>query len=452
MVMAREAAERLTKTGPGTPMGDVFRRYWLPAFLSERLPEPGSGPIAVRLLGERLVAYRDEAGNVGLVQEACPHRGASLAYARCEPGGLRCIYHGWKVDQAGDVVDAPCENDPARFLGKVTARAYPTREAGGLVWTYMGPSESQPSFPEWPFTGLPDSHVLPVHYLQECNYFQAIEGEFDGAHVSFLHMTNQMLQLHRDRSRPLDYWTALSFDRSPRAYNDETPWGVDTIWRWDLEDLDEPGQVDPNLDLYLVHAFVAPCFSLVADFGAGPAFWHAFVPVDDEHHLLYYVHYDRQAPLSDEMRAQVTAMYGHDRVHRDNDYRPHGNRENRHFQDFGKNPDEYSGITGIAAQDIAIIQSQGVVVDRTAEHLGGSDACIAYIRRYMLKVAERIQSGEEPPRPPTARGFEALESYAAVVPKGTDWREVTRQGPHGKPIDPVPDGGEGAELSTVLSS
>jgi phenylpropionate dioxygenase-like ring-hydroxylating dioxygenase large terminal subunit len=450
--MAREAAQRLTTTGPGTPMGDVFRRYWLPAFLSERLPEPGSGPIAVKLLGERLAAYRDPSGTVGLVQEACPHRGASLAYGRCEDGGVRCIYHGWKIDQAGDVVDAPCENDPTRFQGKVKARAYPTREAGGLVWTYMGPPESEPAFPEWPFTSLPDSHVLPVHYLQDCNYFQAIEGEFDGAHVSFLHMTNQMLGLHRDRSRPLDYWTALSFDRSPRAYNDETPWGVDTIWRWDLEDLDEPGKVDQELDLYLVHSFIAPCFSLVADFGAGPAFWHAFVPVDDEHHLLYYVHYDREQPLSDEMRAQVTAMYGHDRVDRDRDYRPLGNRENRFFQDFTKNPDEYSGITGIAAQDIAVIQSQGVVVDRTEEHLGGSDACIAYLRRYMLKVGERVQAGEEPPRAPTARGFEALESYAAVVPKDTEWREVTRQGRYGKPIDPAVAPDEAAQLSPVPSS
>jgi phthalate 4,5-dioxygenase oxygenase subunit len=433
-------------------MGEMFRRYWLPAFLSERLPEPGGSPIAIKLLGERLAAYRDPSGQVGIVQEACPHRGASLAYARCEEGGLRCIYHGWKVDRAGDVVDAPCENEPTRFLGKVQARAYPTHEAGGIVWTFMGPVEQQPPFPEWPFTGLPDSHVLGVHYLQSCNYFQAIEGEFDGAHVSFLHMSNPMLQLHRDRSRPLDYWTALSFDRSPRAYNDEVPWGVDTIWRWDLEDLDEPGKVDPELDLYLIHAFIAPCFSLVADFGAGPSFWHAFVPVDDEHHLLYYVHYDREKPMSDEVRAQVTAMYAHDRLDKEDDYRPLGNQRNRHFQDFKKNPDEYSGITGIAAQDIAVIQSQGVVADRTAEHLGASDACIAYIRRYMLKMADRVQEGLEPARPPTERGFEALESYAVVVPKGTDWHEVTRSGAHGKPIDPDAVPGEDAGLSPALSS
>ena len=179
--------EAITHTGPGTPMGEYLRRYWIPALCSRELAEPDGPPRRVRLLSEDLIAFRTTSGEVGLVQNACPHRGASLFFGRNEEEGLRCVYHGWKFDVTGRCVDMPSEPAESNFKTKVTARAYPTIERGGFVWAYMGPAELQPVLPEYGWTLVPDGHVLTSRRIQECNYLQAIEGGIDSAHVPFLH-------------------------------------------------------------------------------------------------------------------------------------------------------------------------------------------------------------------------------------------------------------------------
>src|SRR5665213_1746236 len=179
--------ERITRVGAGTPGGTLFRRYWLPAALAEELPERDGTPIRVRLLGEKLVAFRDSDGVVGLMEDACPHRRAPMFFGRNEECGLRCVYHGWKFDRHGACTDMPSEPADSLFKKKVTVTAYPTHEAGGVVWTYMGPPEKQPSPPDYEWLRAPSTHRYVSKTFEACNYMQAMEGGLDTAHSSFVH-------------------------------------------------------------------------------------------------------------------------------------------------------------------------------------------------------------------------------------------------------------------------
>src|ERR687896_1709338 len=179
-MLSQEDNETLTRVGPGTPMGNLLRRYWLPALLSTELPEADCPPVRVRLLGEDLVAFRDSAGKPGLFVQACPHRGASLFFGRNEEAGLRCVYHGWKFDVTGACVDMPSEPAESNFKSKVRIKAYPGREHAGIIWIYMGPPEKQPPLPEYEFTRLephPDDKIFK--WVQESNYAQGLEGNID---------------------------------------------------------------------------------------------------------------------------------------------------------------------------------------------------------------------------------------------------------------------------------
>src|SRR3954471_4850949 len=186
-MLSKELNDLLTHTGSGTPMGDFLRRYWLPALLSEEIPAPDSPPVQVRLLGEELVAYRDTEGRIGLLEEHCLHRGTSLFFGRNEECGLRCIYHGWKYDIAGNVLDTPAEPPESQLKTKVHHTAYPCIEAGGMVFAYMGPKENIPVFPAYAWLGVPQNQVYIAKSLLECNYLQALDGDCDSSHLNFLH-------------------------------------------------------------------------------------------------------------------------------------------------------------------------------------------------------------------------------------------------------------------------
>jgi len=177
-VLKAEDNEILTRVGPGTLTGELLRRYWTPACLSAEIPEPGSPPARIRLLGESLVAFRDTLGRVGLVQENCPHRGASLYFGRNEADArLRCVYHGWAFDTDGRCVDMPSE--PVPFCEKVRMRAYPTHESGGIVWAYLGPEETMTPFRDFGTDGLGLGQVMATKQHSACNWVQAMEGNLD---------------------------------------------------------------------------------------------------------------------------------------------------------------------------------------------------------------------------------------------------------------------------------
>src|SRR6185312_16358187 len=189
-MLTKEENERLTRVGPGTPMGNVFRRYWLPAALSSELPEPDGAPVRVRILGEDLIAFRASDGTIGLVSAYCPHRRAPMFFGRNEENGLRCVYHGWKFDVGGNCVDMPSEPPGSLFKTKVTIENYPTYEAGGIVWAYMGPVEKKPEPPDYELLRVPGTHRFVSKTFEHAHFAQALEGGLDTAHSSFLHNMN----------------------------------------------------------------------------------------------------------------------------------------------------------------------------------------------------------------------------------------------------------------------
>src|SRR6059058_3602672 len=222
MALSREETELLTRVGPGTPMGALLRRYWLPACLSEEIAEPDCDPLRVRLLGDDLVAFRDSQGRVGLLAERCPHRRASLFLGRNEEGGLRCLYHGWKYDVSGQCVDMPSVPPEQDFKHKVRAKAYRTQERAGVIWVYMGQRAEAPPLPALQILDAPDDEINVGFVMRECNYLQALEGEIDTAHFGFLHGGHvEASQLTEDE--PL-YHTVTN--RAPQFHVADAPWGT----------------------------------------------------------------------------------------------------------------------------------------------------------------------------------------------------------------------------------
>src|SRR5580704_7160474 len=186
-MLRKEQNELLTQTGPGTPMGQLFRSYWLPVLLAEELPENDSPPVRVKILSERLLAFRDSDGRLGLIDEFCAHRGVSLWFGRNEDKGLRCPYHGWKYDVTGQCIDVPSEPEESGYCQKIKLKSYPMIERGGVLWTYMGAKDQVPPLPEWEFATVPDRQRFVSKRIQESNWLQAMEGGIDSSHVSFLH-------------------------------------------------------------------------------------------------------------------------------------------------------------------------------------------------------------------------------------------------------------------------
>ncbi len=365
-----EQNELLTRIGRGTPMGGLIRRYWVPALLAEQLPEPDCDPVRVKLLGEPLVAFRDTLGRIGLLQELCPHRTASLFFGRNEECGIRCIYHGWKFDVEGNCVDVPTEPPTSTIKERVKARAYPCIERGGLIWTYMGPADQRPEFPAIEWTELPASHCLVTRQLLECNWFQGFEGGFDSSHLSFLHkgdlLASYSLPTHTEFV-PTDSGFVYAYGRDE---NGQTMWTTDTM--------------------------LMPFHKLIAAALFQSQIW---VPIDDETTMLYCVTYHPDRPMSaDELSAYASGNrihavkeVGSDRMahNRDNNY-----GIDRSLQRSGKS---FSGMKGIGVQDSAIQESMGLIADRSVEFLVTSDISVVQLRRYLQRAIEDEQAGREIP-------------------------------------------------------
>ena len=289
-MLTREENELLCRVGPNVPMGRMLRRYWLPAIMSDEL-EPEGKPKRVRLLGEDLVAFRDKNGDVGLLEESCPHRGASLAIARNEDCILQCLYHGWKIDATGTVRETPSEPQDSTFAQRVRAVAYPTHEAGGLVWTYMGPADAQPPFVNFEWTAFPQPQRLIFKARTECNWVQAMEGALDTAHTPLLHgnaitpgavtLTTYKSDLKIDRP---------SNDTRPRLHVEDTPYGLKyAAVRTPL--------VDPETTQYVrVTQFIAPCY-VTFPAPAGFTYMQLFVPIDDCNTMFYFAQVSCERPF-----------------------------------------------------------------------------------------------------------------------------------------------------------
>lgn len=390
-MLSRADNELLTRTGPDTPMGVLLRRFWLPALFSSELPAPDCPPVRVRLLGENLVAFRDTDGRVGILEELCPHRGASMYFGRNEECGLRCVYHGWKFDVDGNCVDMPNEPAESNFKNKVHLTSYPVRERAGAIWIYMGPKELVTGPPELEWARVPESHVVISKYIGECNYMQALEGDIDSAHVSFLHR-----QLADFQSAPTTNgsraWNArfTPIDRTPRFTVKDTDYGLMIGAR---RNTGEAGYY------WRISQWLMPVFDMIGHDPGVPFSGHALVPMDDEHVWFWAVRWLGDRPFAnDEERARWGGGEGNGRaVVIPGTWRTKANQDNDYLIDRqAQRTRTYTGISGIGEQDLAMTESMGPIFDRTREHLGTTDAAIIATRRRLLQAARDLQKGIEP--------------------------------------------------------
>ncbi len=407
-MFSREENDLLTRVDAAAPMGKLFRHYWIPALLSEEIAEPDCPPVRVRLLGEDLVAFRDSQGRAGLLAEPCSHRGTSLYYGRKEAGGIRCIYHGWKYDIEGTVLETPAEPGDSDFRKKIRHLAYPCREAGGIVLSYMGPEGKMPLFADYDWVKLPLTNTRVVKSLLECNYLQGIEGDFDSSHVTFLHRNDM-----RDTE-------ALNRDGAPQLEVEESDFGMTSI---SSRNAGEKQYVRTSL-------FIWPAFSITPG-GATEGFketesrgFRFWVPIDDTH-TWFYILSMRKTPYTEEEKKQFRSWV-------DKDYRRVRNARNDYLQNRSlQKTDSFSGIeaVSVAEQDACATESMGAVYDRTKEHLGASDKTIIALRRLFLKAVREIHEGKEPPhlvRDPAANDFSDLRSSKGLLPAGASWRKLLK--------------------------
>jgi phenylpropionate dioxygenase-like ring-hydroxylating dioxygenase large terminal subunit len=382
-MLKREENELVTRVGPGTPMGNVMRRYWMPVVLASELPNADSDPVRVRLLGENLIAFRDTNGEVGLLAENCPHRGASLFFGRNEECGLRCVYHGWKFDSSGQCVDMPNEPAESDFKTRVRAVAYPTVEKAGIVWAYLGPEEKRPPDPNLEWMRAPAGHSYVSKTFQDCNYLQAMEGGLDTSHSSFLHRDLDAAGLANPRVR----------STAPRLEVLNTSYGY-------MYASIRPLPQDRQNFVRMYH-FVMPFYQLRA--GGSPQTvgnidGHIWVPIDDTTCMTYNFHCRKFEPITLEQWQD----YEHRMGRGVEDYLPGTFKlKDNASNDYGlsrkrQRTVNYTGIMGTNTQDFAVQESMGAIYDRTKEHLGSADTAIIQMRRLLLKACQDVAEGHDP--------------------------------------------------------
>jgi len=431
-MLSREDNELLCRVGTDTPVGALLRQYWIPALMSSELPERDGAPVRVRLLGENLIAFRTTSGKIGLIQNHCPHRGASLFFGRNEEEGLRCVYHGWKYDCEGACVDMPSEPAESNFKSKVRATAYPCVERNDVIWTYMGPRRTPPPLPDIEPNMLPRSEYAVQKVLRECNWFQALEGDIDTSHLGFLHLG--AVKPAQTTPGTFDYYNVA--DRAPKYEVVDTEFGTSYgAYR--------PAEADSYY--WRIAHYLFPFFTMIPTGILGTQILvRAWVPVDDNHVMFWSIAAPRSRvgngaaggasglnaggrpvasagarPGGFEFQPDGSDWLGKFRLaqHKDNDYLI--DREAQRTTSF-------TGIAGIHQQDQAVTESMGPIYDRSQEHLGTSDAMVIRTRRRVLNAARALRdSGATPP------GVDNPEVYrhrsgGVVLPRDADWLEATK--------------------------
>ncbi|MEV6899209.1 Rieske 2Fe-2S domain-containing protein [Amycolatopsis sp. NPDC051372] len=416
-MLTREQNERLVRTNKGTEMGTLLRRYWIPALLAEEIPEPDCPPVRVQLLGERLIAFRDTAGRIGLIDEFCSHRTASLFFGRNEECGLRCAYHGWKYDVDGNCVDMPSEPPESRFREKIKQTAYPCVERGGVIWTYLGPPELKPDLPELEWATLADSQVFVSKRLQETNFMQAMEGGIDSSHVSFAHRFNMDDDPMHAGTAGLEY---LKADTRPKFEVIESDGGLLIGARRNAGDEEY---------YWRVTQWIMPWYTIIPPFGThNPLGAHAWVPIDDETCWAWSINYHPTRDLREDEVASMRRGEGIHAKYLPGTYRTLANKDNDYLIDreAQRRKRTFSGVEGIAAQDFSLQESMGPIVDRTRERLGTSDAAIILARRRLLAAAE--EAGENgDPLPGDRAEHHRVRSASVLLPKSVPFNEGAQE-------------------------
>ncbi len=399
------------------PMGQIFRRHWIPVCLSEEVAQNDCDPVHTRILGEDLVVFRDSSGRLGVLDEHCPHRRASLALGRNEGGGLRCLYHGWKMDVEGNVLEMASEPAASQMCAKVKHLAYPANEAGGFVWAYMGPRQSMPEFQRPPFAPTPETRVSIVKVHVEANWAQILEGAIDSAHSSSLHSTD-MPPARVDGAKATDkVWPRPSTDKAPRLQVQQTAFG------FHYAAIRRPIMNPATHDYIRTTLFVAPWTVLIPPNNLyNLALLH--IPQDDRNTWFYFIAWsDTGAGIDPEAwRKFCGAQPGVDLDHR---WRKKRTQDNFFLQDRqAMRLGDWTGIRGIPMQDMAMWETMGPIADRTKERLGASDLAIVEFRRIMVEAAQRFAAGGPAIGAGLGTSTARLRSFEGIVPKATDWRTL----------------------------
>lgn len=411
--------EMMCRVGADTPMGKAMRRFWIPAFLSTELPAGSDEPFLFELLGEKLVAFRDEEDRAGVLGEFCCHRGASLGLGRVEGCGLRCIYHGWKFGADGKLLDVPNIKEP-RFKDRIKQPAYPVREAGGLVWAYLGDAEELPPFPDFPWLDAPEEERDTSCVFVKANYVQVMEGVIDSSHLSILHQNG--LKLLAEATVDADEETRraghMVHDASPRMECETTPWGMQYAAIREFEGKQETR----------VAAFVSPFYVL----NPQGNLWFLCIPISDERTGFYHVNWDDKGTFVDpKAREALLTFGGLSRQQLEDFYLTRDTwdlpdaptKRNRWRQDReAMRSGSFSGLPSLVQEDVAVVTSAGPIRDRSQEVLAASDRAIAATYRVLLANAKAAEEGKDPAAIDQRIGH--LRGGAAQQESGDDWRKV----------------------------
>src|SRR5262245_12032939 len=415
-MLRTEVNELLTRIGPQTPMGELFRRYWLPALLAEELADDDAPPVRVKLLSERLIAFRNSEGEYGLIDEFCAHRGASLWFGNVQEGGIRCAYHGWKYGTDGQCLEVPSEPENSNFASKVRLTSYPLVKVGDILWTHLGDPETRPPLPEFEFIRVPPEQTFTSKRWQESNWLQALEGGIDSSHVSWLHSgglkNDPLFKGAKGNQYNLD-------DLRPFFEVAEADGGLFVGARRNAEDDQYYWRITP---------YVMPSFTIVPPRGDHPVHGHFWVPIDDENTFVYTFDYHPTRALTAD---EVQAMRDGHGVHSRNipgTYRPMENKDVDYLMDreAQRRGETFSGVRGIAQQDASLQESMGPIVDRSKERLVSSDTGIIKARQKLRKAVEALRDdGTEPPGVDPAH--HRVRSAAIVLPQAESFIDSARE-------------------------
>lgn len=414
-MITQEENELLCRVVGDAPMGQLMRQHWTPVCLIEEVPDADGTPVKARVFGEDLVVFRDSDGQVGVLDEKCPHRRASLVYGRNEEGGLRCLYHGWKMDVRGNVLEMVSEPAASGFAEKVKHKAYPTKEWGGFVWAWFGPADTVPEFVPPPWAPTADTRVSIAKVLLPCNWAQILEGAIDSAHSSSLHSSDMVPARVQGAEATASSWLRPSTDKAPRMQVQRGGYG----FRYAA--IRRPIQNAATHDYIRSTVFLAPISVLIPPNNLYNVA-NVNVPMDDTNTAFYFIAWGHpaQTPETETWRKFLRQTVG---VDLDDNYRPLRTEANRFWQDReAMKAGNFTGITGFPNQDVAMWLTMGPIADRTNDRLGASDMAIVEFRKQMLEAVRAVQGGA------TAIGTgenaipKSVCAYQAVVPKTTDWR------------------------------
>jgi phthalate 4,5-dioxygenase len=432
-MLTAEENDLLCRVEGDAPMGRLMRQHWTPICLIEEVNEPDGTPIQARVLGEDLVVFRDTEGRVGVMDEYCPHRRVSLVYGRNEDNGLRCLYHGWKLDVAGAVVEMVSEPAAALAANPVKHKAYAVREWGGIVWAFMGDQNAIPEFAPPPWAPTADTKVSIAKVILPCNWAQILEGAIDSAHSSSLHSSDFVPARVTGAEATDKQWLRPSTDKAPRLQVQRAGYG----FRYAA--IRRPIVNAAQNDYIRSTVFVAPGTVLIPPNNLYNVA-NVNVPRDDESSVFYFLAWGDAAATPDTAtwRQFLGQQVG---VDLDERYRPLRNHENRFWQDRqAMKAGNFTGITGFPNQDVAMWVTMGKIAKRWEERLGASDLAIVEFRRQMVDAAREVQQGKPAIGTGEQRIPASICSFQSIIPKTTDWREfaarpVTRQTPGQQGLD-----------------